>query len=190
MQDNLYGLTIHLLSFQLNDNLIHNNDKIRVSITTIPEEKKQNFIIDPKDIGDAHKYFTVNISDQTKKILFIFRRKSILQADPIIASTIIRREQFPSMKSSKESKTITLFEKISKKKKENVEDEIDSNLNKSKKSVGQMNVQLELADPFPEQELNTRSAKRKGRNSFKGGYANLNLNDENMDANICHNENE
>ena len=50
MQDNLYGLTIHLLSFQLNDNLIHNNDKIRVSITTIPEEKKQNFIIDPKDI--------------------------------------------------------------------------------------------------------------------------------------------
>lgn len=190
MQDNLYGLTIHLLSFQLNDNLIHNNDKIRVSITTIPEEKKQNFIIDPKDIGNAHKYFTVNISDQTKKILFIFRRKSLLQADPIIASTIIRREQFPSMKSSKESKTITLFEKISKKKKENVEDEIDSNLNKNKKSVGQMNVQLELADPFPEQELNTRSAKRKGRNSFKGGYANLNLNDENMDANICHNENE
>lgn len=71
---NMYGLNIHLESFYLNHNLIQQNDKIRVSITTIPEEHKESFIVDANKINEIHHFFTVNVSKYTKES-FCFQKE-------------------------------------------------------------------------------------------------------------------
>ena len=50
---NTYGLDIHLESFYLNRNIIQANDKVRVSITTIPEENKEAFVVDADKTGNS-----------------------------------------------------------------------------------------------------------------------------------------
>lgn len=191
-QGNVYGLNIHLLAFNLKDNLIHNKEKIRVSITTLPEEKKQHFSINPKDIGHVHHYFTVNVTDKTQKIIFVFRRKNFIQADPIIASTVVKSDQYPKNKddtSNTDVKTISIFEPLSKIRKENKGKGFEKNINNNRKVVGQMSIQFEVTDPFPEAEFHNKgkSKVKKGHGSVNNGYAKLD-NDENIEDNFIFNE--
>lgn len=142
----MYGLNIHLFSFKLFANNVHPNDKIRVSITSIPEENKQAFIIEAKKINDIHHFFTLNITDKTKKIIFVFRKKSIIQNDPIIASTIIHRDEMPiSCFDSKntELKQISIYEPISGKNN-------NANFLENRQVLGQMQIQMSLQEAFVE----------------------------------------
>ena len=93
----MHCLNIHLHSFQLGKDIIQPNDKVRVSITTIPEKNKQAFIIEAKKIDNVHHVFSVNITDQTKKVFFVFRKKSYFQGDPIIASVMIDFKDLPNL---------------------------------------------------------------------------------------------
>lgn len=186
MESKTYGLNIHLLAFQLIPELMNGNDKIRVSITTLPDEKKQHFSITPKNIGNVHHFFTVNISSETIKILFVFRRKNFIQADPIIASTVIKEDQLPKSlndTNNTEVKSISLLEPIQKIRKENKgKEEVEKNINMQRKIVGTMDVQFELTDPFPEEKIHKKvGGKKKGHLSVNKGYAKM---DENADANL------
>lgn len=142
----MYGLNIHLFSFKLYANNVHPNDKIRVSITSIPEESKQAFIIEAKKINDVHHFFTLNITDKTKKIIFVFRKKSIIQNDPIIASTIIHRDEFPISRSDSQNtelKQIIIYEPIGYRAN-------NANFIENRQILGQMQIQMSLQDSFVE----------------------------------------
>ena len=84
----MYGLNIHLKSFKLNPKLASGNDKIRVSITTLPEKNKEAFVTEARQMNFVHHFFTINVTDQTQKIIFVFRKIEFFD-DPIIASTIV-----------------------------------------------------------------------------------------------------
>ncbi|KAK8871629.1 hypothetical protein M9Y10_007364 [Tritrichomonas musculus] len=149
----MIGLNIHLIHVKLNDIDIHQNDKVRVSITTIPEEKKQSFIVDYKNLEDINHFFKVNITKITKKIIIVFRKKSNLKHDPIIASTIIHSDHFPKSKFdsiNSELKRINIYEPICN----------DKNKGKNKenrKILGYMIIQSTIEDAFLENEVSTKS---------------------------------
>ena len=71
----MLGLNIHLKSFKLNQSIINENDKVRVSITTLPEQNKEAFITEAKQMLYVHHFFTVNISDKTDKRISIIKAK-------------------------------------------------------------------------------------------------------------------
>lgn len=134
----MYGLNIDLQSFKLNPNLIKENNKVRVSITTFPEENKQAVIIDAKKMNYIHHFFKENITNETKKIMFVFRKKSFINNDPIIASSMIDSKNLPlpCNKNNTEIKTIYLYEPL-------------RNGNKNRRILGEMQVQFTLTEPFP-----------------------------------------
>ena len=111
----MYGLNIHLQSFILNRSLIHSGDKIRVSITSVPDEYKEAFVVDCDKSNNVHHFFTINVTNQTKKIIFVFRKKSFINNDPIIASTIVQIKDLPQSDTdtnNTEVKTIDIYEPI------------------------------------------------------------------------------
>lgn len=162
-----FGLNIHLLSFDLPSNLVKYSDDIRVSITTIPEENKQAFTISARKMKDSHIVFGVNVNIPqenipndfvtagTEKIIFVFRKKSFLNNDPIIASTTIKAKELPKNLSEPASiKVFNIYEP-----KHNCPSK--SRVNKSKscideekkeegnrRIIGRMQAQLSLTDPF------------------------------------------
>lgn len=160
----MYGLNIHLDSFELNPNIIKANDKIRVSITSLPEESKEAFIIEAKNMNYVHHFFTVNITPETRKIIFVFRKKSFLQGDPIIASTSIHADQFPTPNNmnninninnmnNTEMKKVNIFEPI--------QNNNNININKlgtmkeNRRIYGEMRIQLSTSETFPTSSFKT-----------------------------------
>ena len=91
----MYGLNINLQSFRFNPNLINPENYIRVSITTVPDDTKQYFIISASKIQSTHHSFSANITTKTRKIIFVFRKKNAFKNDPIIASVIVHSDEFP-----------------------------------------------------------------------------------------------
>lgn len=133
------GLKIHISSFMLNQNIVQGSDKVRISVTTFPEENKELYTMEAKKLSDSHHMFSINITDQTRKILFVFRKKNIFQNDPIIASTIINASEFPYPDDSKntEVKTIKIYEPIQKM----------SYDRQNRQVVGQMEIKFTITDP-------------------------------------------
>lgn len=110
----MHCLNIFLPSFRLSNEIINQNDKVRVSITTIPEKNKQAFIIDAKDMNNSNLQFSVDITDKTKGILFVFRRKNFMLNDPIVCSTVANSSDFPRLTDehqTTEFKYINLYER-------------------------------------------------------------------------------
>lgn len=174
----MYGLNIHLISFRLNSQIIGQRDKIRVSITTIPEECKQSFFINAKDIHHCHHFFTVNITNQTKKIIVVFRKKSIIQNDPIIASTIIHSNEFPKSKDDSQNsdvKRIDIYEPIS-------NGPGTLNPGQERKIYGQMQIQMSLDNPFQDTPFTKQVNYNIGKIHNGEGYAKVNAMNLNENA--------
>lgn len=142
----MYGLSIQLLSFKLKPGLINQIDNIRVSITTVPDDTKQAFIINASKIHNIHHQFTVNISDKTKKIIFVFRKKNSLQEDPIIASTIIHSYEFPRPNEIRDTeiKKFNILEPLC-----NLKDMGCKNPTEKRRIFGEMVIQMMPTDLFP-----------------------------------------
>ncbi|KAK8872197.1 hypothetical protein M9Y10_007961 [Tritrichomonas musculus] len=134
----MFGLNIHFLSFKLSPNLYQKNDKIRVSATTYPEQNKDAFIVECQKMNYVHHFFTIRVTEKTERIIFVFRRKSFLHSDPIIASTIVYAKDFPSPNNSKnmEIKTMYIYEPV-------------KSGNKNRKIFGEMQVQFSVAEASP-----------------------------------------
>lgn len=137
----MYGLKIHLSSFVLKQNLVQGSDKIRFSISTIPDGSKEIYEMEAKKLFESHHFFSINITNETRKILFVFRKKSFMKNDPIIASTIVLANEFPAPDNSnnREVKTVKIFEPLQRIK--NIYDE------QNRKVLGSMDIRFEIAQP-------------------------------------------
>lgn len=180
----MHGLNIHLQSFHLNNDIIRPNDKICVSITTIPEDSKQAFVVEALKMDNVHHFFTINVNKYTEKIIFVFRKKSFIQNDPIIASTIIHSDNFPKSKdetNNTEIKSINIFEPLSK-----IHDRKDQVKNANRKIVGQMEIQFSFEDEFPIMNISNKyqtstSIHKNGYSKVKSSYNNENQIQNNND---------
>lgn len=178
----MHGLNIHLQSLEFLNRIFQKNDKVRVSITTIPEDNKQAFIIDAKKMSNIHHFFTVNITPQTRKIVFVFRKKSFIQNDPIVASTIIHSDLFPKegdYKTNTEMKIINIYEPL-----HGMREPHGPSKNE-RKVFGRMYIQFSLTNEFPDQNYNTKYQTSKSTRSHnQNKYAQMDsyLNDENQNA--------
>lgn len=138
------GLNIHLLAFALPRDVIQDNEDVRVSITSIPEEIKQNFIIEGKKMGNSNHVFSLNITNETKKIIMVFRKQSSHSENPIIASSTIKLEEFKELPRKQitngmirtEVKHINIYYPLQRQ----IQEEGKKNV--QRKVLGQMEIQL------------------------------------------------
>ena len=75
----MFGLTLQLQSLQINKEIIHPNEKVKVSVVT----KNIDYL------------FKLNISNNTKYLIFIFEKNSLIKTNPIVASKVINANDFP-----------------------------------------------------------------------------------------------
>lgn len=174
----MYGLNIHLKSFKLNPKLASGNDKIRVSITTLPEKKKEAFVTEARQMNFVHYFFTINVTDQTQKIIFVFRKIEFFD-DPIIASTILHAEDLPTTNPTNvEMKMIKIFEPIQNE---------GNNKQKRRGIIGEMEIQMSLTTAFPtfeESKNNNKQSKKvhkysNNSNSNNNDYSKVNYENQN-----------
>lgn len=131
------NLSIQLNSFELSKDLIQPNDRIHINVTTFPGEQHYALNIDLNKIEETRPVFTIGINEMTKKIIIVFRKKTI------IASTIIRSEEFPNKLNDKynsEMRNILLCEPFPKDPKNN------HFLLENRKVLGKMEAQFALTD--------------------------------------------
>ena len=148
------GMIIHLLSFNLPKNIIDKEEEVRVSITTLPDEKKEHFTIEGKKMYNANHVFTLNVTNQTKTVVMVFRKKTFLQENPIIASTTIHFKDFKEIPCEQitngiintEVKTINIYYPLQQQKREEHKDKIE------RKILGQMQIQLTFTTPYLNQK--------------------------------------
>lgn len=144
-----FGLNIRVLSIEIPKYLAKDNDEIRVSVTTIPEQNKQAFVIQANKLKDSQLIFGVNVSilqekipseyttTCTEEILIVLRKKNFFKADPIIARARIKADELPqNLSEPVQIKTFNLFQQCDKAK-------YDYN-----DIIGKIQVQLSLTDPF------------------------------------------
>lgn len=143
----MHCLNIHLHSFQLSNDLVSPNDKVRVSITTIPERNKQAFVIEAKKINKINHVFSVGITDQTTRIILVIRRKSFIYNDPIISSTSIYSKDFPNYNSNitcTDPLFINLYEKVLNQPDKKTED---------RRIIGFMKLHYSITDEIKDQNV-------------------------------------
>lgn len=172
-----FGLNLRVLSFNLPREIVKESDDIRVSITTIPEENKQAFVISARKMKDSNLTFGVNINipqeelpedfitTGTEKIIVVFRKKSFFNSDPIIASTTIESKEFPrNLSEAAQTKIIRIFEPATKNNRNNKTQysglcEIPQTSNKiiNRRVIGTLQIQMSLTDPFHLHEFKTNN---------------------------------
>lgn len=158
------GLNIHLLSFTLPKNLIKDKDDVRVSITTMPDETKQHFSLHGKKMNCSNHVFSLNITNQTKHIILVFRKKTLLSDNPIIGSVTIHTKDFPKIPQSvnqlcsglvtTDIKNVNIYYPLQKQMKE-MELQSDHYMSQDemrkqmkRKVLGQMQIQLSFTAPY------------------------------------------
>lgn len=143
----MLSLNIQFHSFELPKSIIDSGDKIRVSITTLPDRQKQAFTFEASRMNVAHPSFTINFSEITDEIVIVFRKINLFSDDRIFASTFIKSDDFPQ-----------LFKNINNigMKVMNIYEPIQHNGNKNKapenrKVLGKMLAQFYLTENFNRQ---------------------------------------
>lgn len=149
------GLNIHLLSFNLPEDIVKENEKIRVSITSIPEGNKQSFSIEKKEINSFSYIFPITATNNTTKIILVFRRQKYDDVDdhtynPIIASTSIHINEFQNIPQSQiisgmmntDIKNINIYYPLQHQVKEMRKRGQEVKNHMSRKVLGQVQVQL------------------------------------------------
>lgn len=100
-------------SFELSKNIIRPKEKIRLSITTLPDGQKQAISFNAKKINEIQPSFNIKLSEHTEKIIIVLRKKSIFGSEPIIASTYMKTKDFTIFNGEmKDKKKIRLFESV------------------------------------------------------------------------------
>lgn len=144
------SMNIHLLSFKLPKDVVKDKEEIRVSITTIPEENKEHFSIEGKNMNKVNHVFSMNITNETKKVIMVFRKKTVFGEKPIIASTTIKLNEFENIPREEitngvintDVKTIDIYYPLQQQKKEEHKEKVE------RKILGQMQVQLSFSSPY------------------------------------------
>lgn len=169
-------LNIYLHSFQLSNDLIKPNDKVRVSITTFPEKNKQAFIVNAKNNSNIDHIFSVNISEQTTKVLFVFRKKNFILNDPIVSSTMIYLKDLPAL-SSNSYNTDPIFINLY----ENLHNQPNKNFSE-RRIIGLMKLHFSITDDALERsnQTNKNTKEFSKLNIFNFNNENYNQNKQDM----------
>lgn len=168
------GLNIHLLSFTLPKSTIKQLDEVRVSITTMPDGVKQHYHLQGRKMGKTNHIFSLNITNQTKRIVMVFRKKVLFSDGPIIASKTIHLSEFQNVPETpintgsinSEVKTLYLYYPLQKQ----MEEENTNNKNIERKKLGQMDIQLTFTAPYFQYKRDKTSKDNK-KNDKKLGKA-------------------
>ncbi|KAK8857388.1 hypothetical protein M9Y10_015793 [Tritrichomonas musculus] len=179
------GLNVHLLSFLLPNNLIHESDSVRVGVTTIPEGNKQHFKIKGKKICSSNHVFSLNITNKTDRIVIVFRKKTALKDDPIIASATIHLKDFAELPiqeitsgtTNTDVKILDIYYPLQKQiheeqkanERQNLPIQNNTEMKKQikRKVLGQMEVQLSFTTPYLKSEQEKTNNKEKKAISMK-----------------------
>ncbi|KAK8875975.1 hypothetical protein M9Y10_006156 [Tritrichomonas musculus] len=182
------GLNIHLLSFSLPKDIIKDKDDVRVSITTMPDEIKQHFHVQGKKMNHSNHIFSLNITNQTKHIILVFRKKSFLNENPIIASVTIHTKDFPKIPQTLDQlcsgiintdvKKINIYYPLQKQIQEmrelnpKIAHKTDEELRKEikRKVLGYMEIQLSFTAPYVDYKVDEKKndkSSHKKNNIFK-----------------------
>ena len=141
---------------------VQHNDKIRVSITTVPDERKEAFVIEANKSNNIHHFFTVNVSNQTQRIIFVFRKVTFFGSNHIMASTVIPMSDLPQSENDKnntEMKTLKIYEPYQ---------HMNNNVYaiKNRRVFGEMEIQFTPTEkfPLPSMKDNYNNYKKKAEN--------------------------
>lgn len=145
------GLEIHIFSLSFLKNTINDLDFIRMSITSKPDRRKKYFYFNGKQFLNSDLICSFNITNETKEIDIVFRKKNFIEGHPIIGSTVINSNNLPKIPQNinqlsigKKSTDIQIIK---------ISEEIQMQFNKinhSKKAIGEMKVQISVVPPYPD----------------------------------------
>lgn len=80
---------------RLKGGIVKPKDEIRVGLTSMPNHGKDHITISATNLGQINHEFVINCSVHTQEILFIVRRKSYINGDPILGGTKMKLSSFP-----------------------------------------------------------------------------------------------
>lgn len=135
-------------SINLSKDIISENDTIRMSITTLPDEQRQVQTINIRELKHKHPVFKIKMNDKIERFIVVFRKKCIFGNDHIIASTIIKTKEISIFNEfiNNDHKNIIIYEPVQNKGK--------SNHSKNRKIIGSMEVDFTLNEEFISQKCN------------------------------------
>ena len=150
------SLNIHLFSSNLPENVIKDDEDIRVSITTVPEGQKQHFSLDNSKKSCVDHIFSVNITNNTTKIIMVFRKKMIFTDSPIIASASIHIKDFKEVPQKQltsgmictDIKKLDLYFPLQQQMKEMIKNGQEIKKHMERKIIGQMKIQLTFSAAY------------------------------------------
>lgn len=132
-------LNIKFQTIEFIKGLFKDNDTLRVSVTALPGGSKQYFLFEASNLKKAHPTLSVNIDDETDKILIVFRKKGFTES-PLIASTVLQADEFPRdfEDNDIEMKSINVFEPLQYMKKPKEASSVERQI------VGHLNISFSL----------------------------------------------
>lgn len=162
------GLNIHILSFYLKNAFLKENDDVRVSFTTFPEKIKQHFCVKARKMNLTNHVFSLNITNETKGILIVFRRKNLFLNDPIIGCFTIKTMDLPtipqdidamsSFSVSSDVKKLKIYEPVIRK-------EGEKPPISKPQVVGQINIQYTITKPYVFKEKYHKNNNKSSKNN-------------------------
>ena len=146
----MLNLNIQMQKINLSKDIIGENDTIRISITTLPDEQKQAQTMNVNEMNSKQPTFKIQMNDKTERIIIVFRKKSLFGTDHIIASTVIKTKNIHIFKEliNNEHQKITIYEPIQNKNNNKI------NESKDRRIVGTMEVEFTLQEEFKHQRCN------------------------------------
>lgn len=175
-QNNEIGANIYIKTFFLPDYIMNENDTICITIISLPDQRKQKYMMLEKSLFEPNFFLNLNISKHTKKLIIDFKKQNFMSDDHSIAFSIINQDDFPEI-SENNLINLNLFSTIYQQEKENKElqdNEIDSteiyeNL-LYRKVIGNMKIQLSFSEPFDEVEQSEKNNKINNNFDFGKGF--------------------
>lgn len=151
----MLNLNINIESIELSNELLSSNDKVRISITTLPDNQKHAEIFDSKKLNFIRPSFKIEYKNTIKKLLIVFRKKNYFDGDPIIATAVIYTENLTNIfKEQKnfDTKKVILYE---------------SSKNQVRNVVGQIEVNFFITEDLKNSKMNKKNDKKKYRENMK-----------------------
>lgn len=161
------GLTINLLSFTIPPKIICETDQLRVKIKTLPDGNKQKYDIKGKKMSNCNLIYTFNITNQTERLLFIFRKKTILSVSPVIGTANLDVSEIMESSNSSSTKMLDIYYPIERQLQEQQPHGTDRSSIKEK-AIGQAKVSILLSGPH-ETVQNTSKSKDQKKQTKKDG---------------------
>ena len=162
-------LIVDLLSFSVPRDIILGTDEVIVKAKTLPDENKQKCDIKGKKMGNCNLTFRLNITSQTQKLTFAFRKKTFLSGNHTIGTSEVDISDLLksiSGNSPSGTKTLNIYYPVKRQLYTQQPRGFDRSSIKEK-VIGKMKFTISLSEPIP-MEQDSKKQKRNGiKNSSK-----------------------